>query len=73
MALIIISFFLLDSSECGNEDSDVMPTGHVVGVLQRNWRDYVASFSEFEEVQGQRRSAGKVIILFVIIFVLLCR
>ena len=25
-----------------------MPTGRVVGVLQRNWRDYVASFSEDE-------------------------
>lgn len=37
-----------------------MPTGHVVGILQRNWRDYVATFSEFEQTQGQRRSAGKV-------------
>ena len=25
-----------------------MPTGRVVGVLQRNWRDYVASFAENE-------------------------
>jgi hypothetical protein len=30
------------------EQSEVMPTGRVVGVLQRNWRDYVASFSENE-------------------------
>jgi DIS3-like exonuclease 1 len=30
------------------EASDVMPTGHVVGVLQRNWRDYVATFAESE-------------------------
>lgn len=32
----------------GEEKSDVMPTGRVVGVLQRNWRDYVASFAENE-------------------------
>ena len=25
-----------------------MPTGRVVGVVQRNWRDYVASFTENE-------------------------
>ncbi|KAJ7389198.1 DIS3 mitotic control [Desmophyllum pertusum] len=30
----------------GEEQSDVMPTGRVVGVLQRNWRDYVACFAE---------------------------
>ena len=30
------------------EQSEVMPTGRVVGVLQRNWRDYVASFAENE-------------------------
>ena len=32
----------------GEEQSDAMPTGRVVGVLQRNWRDYVASFAENE-------------------------
>lgn len=31
-----------------DEPSEVMPTGRVVGVLQRNWRDYVASFAENE-------------------------
>ena len=30
------------------EQSDVMPTGRVIGILQRNWRDYVASFDENE-------------------------
>lgn len=30
------------------EQSEVMPNGRVVGVLQRNWRDYVASFAENE-------------------------
>ncbi|KAL9987682.1 hypothetical protein ACROYT_G002028 [Oculina patagonica] len=47
----------------GEEQSDVMPTGRVVGVLQRNWRDYVASFAENEETQGTRKTAGKVIVV----------
>ncbi|EDO26190.1 predicted protein, partial [Nematostella vectensis] len=34
-----------DAEDSGNS-SDVMMTGHVVGVLQRNWRDYVVSFAE---------------------------
>ena len=32
--------------ESGEEQDDVMATGRVVRVLQRNWRDYVASFAE---------------------------
>ena len=36
------------SWESEERSCDVMPTGRVVGVLQRNWRDYVASFSEDE-------------------------
>ncbi|KAK3732209.1 hypothetical protein QZH41_015302, partial [Actinostola sp. cb2023] len=38
----------LDLLPPGNEATDVMPTGHVVGILQRNWRDYAATFSEFK-------------------------
>lgn len=30
------------------ETSDVMPTGRVVGILQRNWKEYVACFSQDE-------------------------
>lgn len=45
------------------EQSEVMPTGRVVGVLQRNWRDYVASFAENEETQRTRKTAGKVIVV----------
>lgn len=30
------------------ESDDAMPTGQIVGVLQRNWRDYVACFAEHE-------------------------
>ncbi|CAH3019970.1 unnamed protein product [Porites evermanni] len=45
------------------EQSDVMPTGRVIGILQRNWRDYVASFDENEELQGTRKIAGKVVVV----------
>lgn len=31
--------------EDGATDENVMPTGRVVGILQRNWREYVASFA----------------------------
>ena len=30
------------------EMGDIMPTGYVVGVTQRNWREYVAAFAEDE-------------------------
>ncbi|EDO40307.1 predicted protein [Nematostella vectensis] len=51
-----------DAEDSGNS-SDVMMTGHVVGVLQRNWRDYVVSFAEDVVSQDQRRSAGKVVVV----------
>ena len=38
----------LGADESREDQSDVMPTGRVVGVVQRNWRDYVASFAENE-------------------------
>ena len=38
----------LGEDESREDQSDVMPTGRVVGVVQRNWRDYVASFAENE-------------------------
>ncbi|PFX22556.1 DIS3-like exonuclease 1 [Stylophora pistillata] len=48
------------ADESRDDQSDVMPTGRVVGVVQRNWRDYVASFAENEETQGVRKQAGKI-------------
>ncbi|XP_067057370.1 DIS3-like exonuclease 1 [Acropora muricata] len=47
----------------GEDESDAMPTGRVVGVLQRNWRDYVASFDQNEETQGTRKTSGKVVVV----------
>lgn len=51
------------ADESRDDQSDVMLTGRVVGVVQRNWRDYVASFAENEETQGVRKQAGKVVVV----------
>ncbi|XP_031571497.1 DIS3-like exonuclease 1 [Actinia tenebrosa] len=49
-----------DTQDNERETSDVLPTGHVVGVLQRNWRDYMATFSE--EIQIQSQKSNKVLV-----------
>ncbi|KFP75201.1 DIS3-like exonuclease 1, partial [Acanthisitta chloris] len=41
---------------------DPMPTGKVVGIIQKNWRDYVVSFPSKEESQSQGRNAQKVLV-----------
>jgi DIS3-like exonuclease 1 len=46
------------SSETSNTEKRV-PSGRVVGILQRNWRDYVASLADDEEV-SQSKSVGRV-------------
>ena len=35
-----------------DETSDIMPTGRVIGIIQRNWREYVACFAQTEVVKG---------------------
>ncbi|KAM4036792.1 DIS3-like exonuclease 1 isoform 1-T1 [Anomaloglossus baeobatrachus] len=42
--------------------SEVMMTGRIVGVLQRNWRDFVATFPSKEETQTQGKNAQKVLV-----------
>ncbi|KAM3926404.1 DIS3-like exonuclease 1 [Leptodactylus fuscus] len=42
--------------------SEAMMTGRVMGVLQRNWRDYVATFPSKEEIQTQGKNAQKVLV-----------
>ncbi|XP_023568332.1 DIS3-like exonuclease 1 [Octodon degus] len=46
----------------GEAPSEPMPTGRVVGVLQKNWRDYVVTFPSREEVQCQGRNAQKILV-----------
>ncbi|KAG9352092.1 hypothetical protein JZ751_020505 [Albula glossodonta] len=42
--------------------SQPMPTGKVVGILQRNWRDYVVTFPPWEEVQSQSHSSQRILV-----------
>ncbi|XP_021092693.1 DIS3-like exonuclease 1 isoform X3 [Heterocephalus glaber] len=42
--------------------SEPMPTGRVVGILQKNWRDYVVTFPSKEEVQSQGRNPQKILV-----------
>ncbi|KAL4227599.1 DIS3 mitotic control [Mactra antiquata] len=43
--------------------SSILPTGKVVGILQRNWREYVACFSQDEETGRGDKKAGKVLVI----------
>ncbi|XP_050007738.1 DIS3-like exonuclease 1 [Alexandromys fortis] len=46
----------------GESPSEPMPTGRVVGILQKNWRDYVVTFPSKEEVQSQGKNAQKILV-----------
>lgn len=39
------------------------PLGRVVGIVQRNWRDYVVTFPPREELQTQSRNSQKVLVI----------
>ncbi|XP_062845644.1 DIS3-like exonuclease 1 [Trichomycterus rosablanca] len=43
--------------------SQPMPTGIVVGIVQRNWRDYVVTFPPREELQSQSRNSQKILVI----------
>uniref|UniRef100_A0A8C2ZDL7 DIS3-like exonuclease 1 n=1 Tax=Cyclopterus lumpus TaxID=8103 RepID=A0A8C2ZDL7_CYCLU len=49
--------------EAGGEDGGrkPMPTGRVVGVLQRNWRDYVVTFPPREGPPPQSRNSQRIL------------
>ncbi|XP_008291591.1 DIS3-like exonuclease 1 [Stegastes partitus] len=44
-----------------DEASRPMPTGRVVGVLQRNWRDYVVTFPTRDGTQSQSRNSQRIL------------
>ncbi|ELW62387.1 DIS3-like exonuclease 1 [Tupaia chinensis] len=48
--------------KAGEAPSEPMPTGRVVGILQKNWRDYVVTFPSKEEVQSQGKNAQKILV-----------
>ncbi|TSK19975.1 DIS3-like exonuclease 1 [Bagarius yarrelli] len=43
--------------------SQPMPTGRVVGIIQRNWRDYVVTFPSREELPTQSRNFQKILVI----------
>ncbi|XP_048418764.1 DIS3-like exonuclease 1 isoform X3 [Stegostoma tigrinum] len=43
-------------------ESEPMATGKVVGIIQRNWRDYVASFPPKEDIQSQGKNVRKILV-----------
>ncbi|XP_074862492.1 DIS3-like exonuclease 1 isoform X3 [Carettochelys insculpta] len=46
----------------GETSSEPMPTGRVVGIIQKNWRDYVVTFPSKEESQSQGKNAQKILV-----------
>ncbi|TNM90591.1 hypothetical protein fugu_002880 [Takifugu bimaculatus] len=42
-------------------ESKTMPTGRVVGILQRNWRDYVVTFPPRDGTQPQSRNSKHIL------------
>ncbi|XP_045397343.1 DIS3-like exonuclease 1 isoform X2 [Lemur catta] len=51
-----------DDKASGDSPSEPMATGRVVGILQKNWRDYVVTFPSKEEVQSQGKNAQKILV-----------
>ncbi|XP_008578163.1 PREDICTED: DIS3-like exonuclease 1 [Galeopterus variegatus] len=51
-----------DDKASGESPSEPMSTGRVVGILQKNWRDYVVTFPSKEEVQSQGKNAQKILV-----------
>ncbi|XP_053450314.1 DIS3-like exonuclease 1 isoform X2 [Nycticebus coucang] len=51
-----------DDKASGESPSEPMPTGRVVGILQKNWRDYVVTFPSKEEVQSRGKNAQKILV-----------
>uniref|UniRef100_A0A3B5KVS8 DIS3-like exonuclease 1 n=1 Tax=Xiphophorus couchianus TaxID=32473 RepID=A0A3B5KVS8_9TELE len=51
------------ADERSGDDDEIkpMPTGRVVGILQRNWRDYVVTFPPRDAAQTQSRAAQRVL------------
>nr|XP_019966186.1 PREDICTED: DIS3-like exonuclease 1 [Paralichthys olivaceus] len=44
-----------------DDDSKPVPTGRVVGILQRNWRDYVVTFPPRDGTQPQSRNSQRIL------------
>lgn len=53
-----------ESEEKATEETETepMPTGKVVGIIQRNWRDYVVTFPPKEDIQSQGKNVRKILV-----------
>ncbi|XP_019389391.1 PREDICTED: DIS3-like exonuclease 1 [Crocodylus porosus] len=51
-----------DEKASGDTSSEPMPTGRVVGIIQKNWRDYVVTFPSKEESQTQGKNVQKILV-----------
>ncbi|XP_061671663.1 DIS3-like exonuclease 1 isoform X2 [Syngnathoides biaculeatus] len=51
----------LEEKNAQDIQSKPMPTGNVVGILQRNWRDYVVTFPTQESTQSQSRNSQRIL------------
>ncbi|CAH2274472.1 DIS3-like exonuclease 1 isoform X1 [Pelobates cultripes] len=52
-----------EDERTGDSQTEIMPTGCVVGVLQRNWRDYVATLPSQEEIQTRGKNTQKILVI----------
>ncbi|XP_015252192.1 PREDICTED: DIS3-like exonuclease 1 [Cyprinodon variegatus] len=51
----------LDENSGEDGESNPLPTGHIVGILQRNWRDYVVTFPPRDGNQNQSRGSQRIL------------
>ncbi|XP_037551063.1 DIS3-like exonuclease 1, partial [Nematolebias whitei] len=51
----------VDEKTGEESESKSMPTGRIVGILQRNWRDYVVTFPPRDRTQSQSRSSQRIL------------
>ncbi|XP_062998598.1 DIS3-like exonuclease 1 [Elgaria multicarinata webbii] len=51
-----------EEKTAGEVCCETMPTGKVVGIIQKNWRDYVVTFPSQEESQSHGKNAQKILV-----------
>ncbi|MED6257595.1 DIS3 mitotic control [Ataeniobius toweri] len=53
----------VDEKSGDESETKAMPTGRVVGILQRNWRDYVVTFPPRDGIQSQSRNSQRILVI----------
>uniref|UniRef100_A0A8D2LTA2 DIS3-like exonuclease 1 n=1 Tax=Varanus komodoensis TaxID=61221 RepID=A0A8D2LTA2_VARKO len=51
-----------EEKAAGEVCGETMPTGKVVGIIQKNWRDYVVTFPSIEDSQSHGKNTQKVLV-----------